>query len=78
MFNGLRFTILPHLKCVGFIFNLTAMKEPNIYIYSFKDLVLIGDTPIQCESQSRRVACLLGDSSKMQEILAKAARNIHT
>ena len=34
--------------------------------------------PFACELQPRRVSCLLVDSSKMQKILAKAARNKHT
>ncbi len=42
------------------------------------DFVLIGDTPFSCESQPRRVCCLQVDSSKMQKILAKAARSKHT
>jgi hypothetical protein len=39
--------------------------------------VLIGDMPLACESQPRRVSCLLVDSSKMQNFLAKATRNKH-
>ncbi len=34
--------------------------------------------PFSCESQPRRVSSLLVDSSNMQKILAKAARNKHT
>ena len=33
--------------------------------------------PVACESQPRRVSCLLVDSFKMQKILAKVARNKH-
>ena len=40
--------------------------------------MLIGDMPFSCESQPRRVSSLLVDSSNMQKILAKAARNKHT
>ena len=78
-FSGLNFTVLPHLKCVDFIFGLPAMKELNMSIQPLKYLVLIGDMPFPCESQPRRVSCLLVDSSKiMQKILAKVARNTHT
>jgi hypothetical protein len=78
-FSGLIFTVLPHLKCVDFIFGLPAMKELNMSIQPLKYLVLIGDMPFPCESQPRRVSCLLVDSSKiMQKILAKVARNTHT
>ncbi len=31
-FIDLNFTVLPHLKCVDFIFGLPAMKEFNMYI----------------------------------------------
>jgi hypothetical protein len=58
-----------------FIFGLPAMKELNMYIQPSTDLVLIADIPSSCESQPRRVSCLLIDLSKMQKILAKAARN---
>ena len=40
--------------------------------------MIFGDTPFQCESKPRQVSCLLVDSSKVQKILAKAARNKHT
>ena len=40
--------------------------------------VLIGNLPLARKSQPRRVSCLPVDSSKMQEILAKATRNKHT
>ena len=42
------------------------------------NVVLIGDQALSCESQSRRFSCLLVNSSKMQQILASAARNKRT
>ncbi len=42
------------------------------------DLVLIGDMSFPCESQSRRVSCLLVNSHKMQKIVSKATYNKHT
>ena len=63
---------------MDFIFGLPAMKELNMTIQPSNDLVLIGDIPFSCESQPRRVSCLLVDSSKMQKLLAKAARNKQT
>ena len=77
-FNGLIFTILPHLKCVEFIFGFPTMKELNISIQLSKDMVLISDISFICESQLRRVSCLLVDSSKMHKELTKAARDKHT
>ncbi len=73
-FTGLKFTVLPHLKCVDFIFGLPAMKEWNMSIQPSNDLVLIGDMPFSRELQPRRVSCLLVDSDNMQKILAKAER----
>jgi len=43
--TGLKFTVLPHLKCVDYIFDLPTMKEFNMSIQSSNDLVLIGDMP---------------------------------
>jgi hypothetical protein len=63
---------------VDFIFGLAAMKALNMSIQPLNNSVLIGDTPFACESQPRRVSCLLVDSSKMQKKLAKTARNKHT
>ena len=54
----------------------------GLYIWSSiqpsDNSVSIGDTFFACESQPRRVSCLLDDSYKMQKILAKVARNKHT
>ena len=54
------------------------MKALNMYIQPSNNSMLIGDTPFACESQPRRVSCLLVDSSKIQKILAKVARNKYT
>jgi hypothetical protein len=77
MFTCLNFAALPHLKCVDFIFGLPEMKELNMSIQPSKDLVLIGNISFSCESQPRRVSLLLVDSSKMQKVFARAARNKH-
>ncbi len=60
-FPGLNFTVLPHLKCVDFIFGLPTMKALNMSIQPSNYSVLIDDTPFACESQPRRVSCLLVD-----------------
>ena len=62
-FTGLNFTVLPHLKCVDFIFGISTLKELNMSIQPSNNLVLIGDMPFACESQPRWVSCLLVDSS---------------
>ena len=77
-FTRLNFTVLPHLECVDFIFGLPAMKVLNMSFQPSNRSVLIGDIPFACESQPRRVSCLLVDSSKIEKILAKAVRNKHT
>ena len=63
---------------MDFIFGLLAMKELNMSIQPSENMVLIGDIPFLCESQPRRVSCLLVDSSKMHKILVKVARSKHT
>ena len=65
--NGLSFIVLPHLKCIYFIVDFPAMKELNSSIQPSKDLVLIGDISFICETQPRRVSCLLADESKMHK-----------
>jgi hypothetical protein len=77
-FPGLNFIVLPHLKCVDFIFGLPAMKELNMSIQPSNNLLLIGYMIFACETRPRRVSCLFVDSSKMQKIFAKVARNKHT
>jgi hypothetical protein len=44
-FTSLSFIVLPHLKCVDFIFGHSAMKELNVSIQPSKDMVLIGGIP---------------------------------
>ena len=76
-FTGLTFTVLPHLKFVDFIFGLLALKTLQISIQPSNNSVDINDRSFPCESQPRRISCLLVDSSNMQKILTKAARNKH-
>ena len=38
---------------------------------------MINDRSFPCEAQPRKISCLLVDSSKIQKILIKAARNKH-
>jgi hypothetical protein len=78
IFTGLSLAVLPHLKCVDFIFGLPANKELNMHSQPSNDLVLIGDTPFQYDLQPRRVSCLLDDSSKIRKIIPnKVVRNKH-
>ena len=63
---------------MDFIFGLPAMKELNMSIQPSNDLELIGDMPFSCETQPRKVSCLLVDLNKMHKFLVKAARNKHT
>jgi hypothetical protein len=76
-FTCLTFTVLPHLKCVDFIFGLPALKTLQMSIQPSNNSVVINDRSFPCESQPRRISCLLVDSFKMQKILTKAARNKH-
>ncbi len=60
-FTGLKFIVLPHLKCVDLIFGLPAMKELNMSIQPSKNSVIIGDMFFACESQPLRVSCFLAN-----------------
>ncbi len=44
-FIGINFRILPHLKCVDFVFVLPAIKELNTSIQPSNILLLIGADP---------------------------------
>ena len=76
-FTGLTFSVLPHLKCVDFIFGLPALNTLQMSIQPSNNSVMINDRSFPCESQPWRISCLLVESSKMQKILTKAARNKH-
>jgi hypothetical protein len=67
-FTGLTFIVLPHLKCVDFIFGLPALKTLQMSIQPSNNPVMINDLSIPCESQPQRISCLLFDSSKMQKV----------
>ena len=54
------------------------MKELNVSIQPSDSSILIGNRPCPCDSQPRRVSCLLVDSSRMQTILTKIDRNHRT
>ena len=77
VFNGLAFIVLPHLKCVDCIFGLPDLKDLQMSSQPSNNLFMINDRSSPCESQPRRVSCLLVDSSKMQKILTRAVRNKH-
>ena len=62
----------------GFYLRSSSNEELNMSIQPSKDMVLTCDIPLLCESQPRRVSCLMVDSSKMHKILTKVARSKHT
>ena len=76
-FTGLAFNVLPHLKCVDIIFGLPTLKTLQMSIQPSNNFAVIDNRSFPCESQPRRISCLLVNSSKMQKILFKAARNKH-
>ena len=49
-FTCLTFTVLPHLKCVDFIFGLPALKPLQMSIQPFNKSVMIKDRSFLCES----------------------------
>ena len=74
-FTCLTFNVLPHLKCVDFIFRLPTLQTLQVSIQPSNNSEMNNDRSFPCEAQPRRISCLLVDSSKMQKSLTKAARN---
>ncbi len=51
------------------------MKKLNIVIHSSLNSFSLGDFTIQCDRESRKVSCFFVDTNKMNQIIAKQARN---
>ncbi len=51
------------------------MKRLNVVIHPSLNSFTLGDFTIQCDRESRRISCLIVDTDKMNQIIAKLARN---
>jgi hypothetical protein len=54
---------------------VTRVERKKMSIQPSSNLVMIGDQPLPCEPQPRRVFCFLVYSPKMQNMLTKTIRN---
>ena len=51
------------------------MKKLEVAIQLNLNYFSMGDYTIQCNRESRRISCLIVDTDKMNQIIAKQARN---
>jgi hypothetical protein len=74
-FTDLQLRVLPHFKGSNIILGLPASKKLEVAIHLNLNCFTMGDYTIQCNHESRRIYCLIIDSDKMNQIIAKQARN---
>jgi hypothetical protein len=74
-FTDLQFRVLPHFKGSDIIFGLPALKKLQVVIQPNLTSFTMGDYTIQCNRESHRISCLIVDTDKMNQIIAKHARN---
>ena len=74
-FSDLQFRVLPHFKGSDIILGLPALKKLNVVIHPSINSFTLGDYTIQCDRESRRISWFIVDTDKMNQIIAKHARN---
>jgi hypothetical protein len=74
-FTDLQFRVLPHLKGSDIILGLPALKKLEEAIHPNLNSFSMGDFIVQCNRESRRISCLIVDTDKMNQIIAKQTRN---
>ncbi len=74
-FSDLQFGVLPHFKGSDIILGLPTLKKLNDVVHPSLNSFTLVDPTIQCDCESRRISCLIVDTDKMNQIIAKRARN---
>ncbi len=74
-FANFQFIVLPHFKGSNIILGLPPLKKLNVVIHPRLNSFTLGDFTIQCDRELRRISCLIVDTDKMNQIIAKHARN---
>jgi hypothetical protein len=74
-FTDLQFRVFPHFKSSGIILGLPTLKQLNVVIQPTLNTFTIGDLTINCNSESRRIFCMIVDSDKMEQVIVKHAQN---
>jgi len=67
--------VLPHFKGSDIILGLPALKKLEVVIHPNLNSFSMGDYTIQRNRESRTISCLIVDNEKMNQIIAKQARN---
>ena len=75
VFTDLHFRVLTHFKGSYIILGLPALKKLEVAIHPNLNSFTMGDFIVQCNRESRRISCLIVDTDKMNQIIAKQARN---
>ena len=74
-FNDLQFRVLPHFEGSDIILGLPTLKKLEVVVHPNLNSFTMGDYTVQCNRESRRISCLIVDTDKMKQIIAKLARN---
>ena len=75
-FSDLQLRVLPHFKSSDIILGLSTLNQLNVVIHPrYLNAFTMGDFTINYNRESRRVSCMIVDSHKMDQIMAKQARN---
>jgi hypothetical protein len=74
-FTYLQFRVLPHFKDSDIILGLPALKKLEVAIHPNLNSFTMGDYTLQCTRESRGNYFLIVDTDKMNQIIAKHARN---
>jgi hypothetical protein len=74
-FTNLQFRVLPHFKGSDIISGLPTLKKLEVAIHRNLNSFTMGDYTVQCNRESRRISCLIVDTDKINQIIAKQARN---
>ena len=72
---ALQFRVLPHFKGLDIILGLPSLKKLKVAIHSNLNSFTMGDYIVQCNRESRRISCLIVDTSKINQIIAKQSQN---
>ena len=75
-FVDLQLRVLPHFKGSDVILGLPAPKKLEEAIHPNLNSDTMGDFIVQCNRESRRISCLIVDTDKMNQIIAKQAQNM--
>jgi len=74
-FTNLQFRVLSHFKGSDIILGLPTLMKLEVAIHPTLNSFTMRDYTVECNRESRRISCLIVDTNKMRQIIAKHARN---